>query len=99
MISRDGTQRPIKDSGAPITLDRDDTLGVVLVFQDDSKSRKAEIALRQSQKLEAIGNLAGGIAHDFNNILTSIMGFTELSLQDVQSGCLDRRAVQQKIVY
>lgn len=84
LVSRDGTQRPIKDSGAPILLDGTDPLGVVLVFQDDSKARKAETALRQSQKLEAIGNLAGGIAHDFNNILSSIIGFTELSIQDVQ---------------
>jgi len=84
LISRDGIERPIKDSGAPILLDGTNALGVVLVFQDDSKAREAEIALRQSQKLEAIGNLAGGIAHDFNNILSSIMGFTELSLQDVQ---------------
>jgi two-component system, cell cycle sensor histidine kinase and response regulator CckA len=84
LVSRDGTERPIKDSGAPILLDGRDPLGVILVFQDDSKARKAEAALRQSQKLEAIGNLAGGIAHDFNNILTSIMGFTELSLQDLQ---------------
>lgn len=82
LISRDGAQIPIKDSGAPILLDGNDKLGVVLVFQDDSKARKAETALRRSQKLEAIGNLAGGIAHDFNNILTSIIGFTELSLQD-----------------
>ncbi len=82
LVSRDGTKRPIKDSGAPILLDGSDKLGFVLIFQDDSETRKAETALRRSQKLEAIGNLAGGIAHDFNNILTSIIGFTELSLLD-----------------
>ena len=40
--------------------------------------------LQKAQKLEAIGTLAGGIAHDFNNILSAIIGYTELSLNDVE---------------
>jgi PAS domain S-box-containing protein len=43
----------------------------------------AEAKLQQALKMESIGTLAGGIAHDFNNILSSIIGYTELSLDDV----------------
>jgi PAS domain S-box-containing protein len=53
---------------------------------DITERKKLETQLQQAQKLEAIGNLAGGIAHDFNNILSSIIGFTELSLDETSKG-------------
>ncbi len=94
LISRNGEERMIADSAAPIRDKKDDIIGVVLVFRDVTERRRMEETRRRAAKLDSLGVLAGGIAHDFNNLLTSIYGYIELadhkSSDEEVSDCLEK---------
>ena len=67
------------------------TVTICALLKQVRRIEERDRALRQSQKMEAIGTLAGGIAHDFNNILGAIMGYGELAQQKAPEGSSQRR--------
>ena len=85
LVARDGTERVIADSAAPIRDREGGVIGAVLVFRDVTAKQKSEAELLKESKLESVGLLAGGIAHDFNNILQGILGNLSLARMNAHS--------------
>ena len=76
IVRRDGTTVPVLISNRRI--DYDGRPAVLSIHRDLTEQRQLEEQLRQTQRLESVGQLAGGVAHNFNNALTAIIGYSEL---------------------
>jgi len=79
---KDGTQLDISLTLSPIRGGGGEIIGASSIQRDISERRRAEEALRQASKMEAIGVLAGGLAHDFNNQLYAVSGFAHFIGRD-----------------
>jgi two-component system cell cycle sensor histidine kinase/response regulator CckA len=94
IIVKDGKRLPLEvntrlmfKNGVPV--------GVQGIARDISQRKLLESQLRQSQKMEAIGQLAGGVAHDFNNLLTVINGYSSLALQHINDAKLIKGYIEE----
>ena len=99
-VKKDGERIPVYVKAHALYDEKGNFLYSNAVSRDLREIKKAEaekhaleVQLSQSQKMEAIGNLSAGIAHDFNNMLTGIMGYSELALEDAA----DREAVKRHV--
>jgi PAS domain S-box-containing protein len=80
--TKDGRPINVRAHFAPIADEAGRILGAISLMEDTSELDRLQAELFEARKLESVGRLAGGIAHDFNNMLTAIIGFADLSLDE-----------------
>ena len=94
-LRKDGSTVDLRMWNAVVRDEDGTVIGLVGVLADVTEQRMLEQRLLQSQKLEAVGQLAGGIAHDFNNVLTAVRGHAELLIGAATDGDPARKDLEE----
>ncbi|MFP7753698.1 PocR ligand-binding domain-containing protein [Thermodesulfobacteriota bacterium B35] len=96
-IEHETLGRIFQVSSAPILDDKGEMQFLVHIAKDITEKKQLEDRLIHAGKMEAIGTLAEGIAHDFNNILAAILGFSQLTLMQVEPESRSAGYLQQVV--
>ncbi len=80
--TKNGRKVNVERSASAVRDEHGDIVGFISIQRDITQKKHLEQQLMQAQKMEAVGQLAGGVAHDFNNILSIILGYADLTLDD-----------------
>ena len=83
LVALDGKRRSMQTTAVPLQRGTSDELLHLAITRDVTDRVMLEQQLNESQRMEAVGQLAGGIAHDFNNLLTAIISPAEMALADL----------------
>lgn len=96
-VRPDGAVRWLHGAGRVILDSAGSTIHAVGISQDITERRSLERQFQQSQKMEAVGRLASGVAHDFNNMLSVILGWSNLAVEDMPKDAPGRDAFEEVI--
>jgi PAS domain S-box-containing protein len=93
-----GSQYAAEATVSPVQERSGTVSSCALVIRDITQEEKVKERLIRSEKMESLGTLAGGIAHDFNNILSSVLGYAELVMDDIPKGTLPHSNLEQVLL-
>ncbi len=94
--TRDGSYRRVMARAVPVT-DSEGNVEWVGACTDVEDERRAADHLRQTQRIEAVGNLAGGVAHEVNNMMTAVIGFGGFVLKGMPDNHPQRSDVSEMV--